>query len=205
MRIMQGGPGEMELFAFGQKSQATLNFLEDQAYQLSNTLTTAGRAFMERGKEIFERYNGAEALRMAKAALRSVTHAFQEDIIRPLKTIGSMQQAPLSMQRWIMACPEIREYYHHQRCEGYSDTYVDIEPGSRGIDHSDYRKVVSGLIQECTEGDVDWKTTIYFEGDDDDVRLTLSEKVDILSTWDLIRSMMAPGKEDPTSPSACNL
>ena len=204
MKIVQGGPGQLELFAFGQKRQSTLNFLEDQAYQLSNTLTAAGRAFMERGRDIFERYNGAEALRMAKAALRTVTHAFQPDTIRQLNNMGDMQQAPLSMQRWIMACPEVREFYHQQRCEGYADTYLDYEPTSRGIDHSDYRKVISGVIQECAEGDVDWMMKVYFE-DDDDVRLSITEKADILSTWDLIRSMMQPGKEDPTSPSACNL
>lgn len=204
MKIVQGGPATLELFAFGQKTQSTLNFLEDQAYQLSNTLTAAGRAFMERGRDIFERYNGAEALRMAKAALRTVTHAFQPDVIRQLDNIGDMQQAPLSMQRWIMACPEVREYYHQQRCEGYADTYLDYEPACRGWDHSDYRKVMSGVIQELPEGDVDWMMKVYFE-DDEDVRLSITEKADILSTWDLIRSMMQPGKEDPTSPSACNL
>lgn len=205
MRIIEGGPATLELFAFGEKTQGALNFLEDQAYQLSNTLTDTGRAFMQRGREIFERYNGAEALRAAKSAIRHVQHCFQQDIIRPLTNIGAIQQAPLSMQRWIMASPDIREFYHHQRCEGYADTYVDMEPKSIGIEHTDYRKVMSGVIQECEEGDIDWKTTIYFEGDDDDVRLSLAEKVDIMSVWSLIKTMMSPGKEDPTSPSCCNL
>jgi hypothetical protein len=205
MRIITGDPGTLELFAFGEKTQSALNFLEDQAYRLSDSLTNTGKAFMEQGREVFQRYNGSEALRAAKAAIRTVQYCFQTDIIRPLSNIGAMQQAPLSMQRWIMACPDVRELYHQQRCDGYSDTYIDMEPASIGTDHTDYRKVMSGLIQECVEGDVDWKTTIYFEGDDDDVRLSLSEKVDIVSTWDLIKSMMTPGKEDPTSPSACNL
>jgi hypothetical protein len=160
---------------------------------------------MEKGREVFERYNGAEALRAAKAAIRSVQFCFQEDVIRPLYDIGAIQQAPLSMQRWIMASPDVREFYHQQRCEGYADTYIDMEPKSIGIDHSDYRKVMSGVIQECEEGDFDWKTVIYFEGDDNDVRLSLSEKVDVLSVWSMIKSMMRPGNEDPTSPSTCNL
>lgn len=205
MRVITGGPGTLEMFAFGEKTQSALNFLEDQAYRLSDTLTNTGRAFMEKGKEIFERYNGAEALRAAKAAIRSVQYHFQSDVIRPLNDIGAMQQAPLSMQRWIMACPDVREFYHQQRCDGYVDTYVDMEPTSIGAEHSDYRKVMSGIIQECNEGDVDWKTNIYFEGDDDDVRLSLCEKTDILSVWSLIKTMMKPGNEDPTSPSACNL
>lgn len=205
MRIVQGGPGTLELFAFGEKTQAALNYLEDQTYNMSQTLTEAGRMFMERGRDIFERYNGAEALRAAKAAIRTVQHYFQADVIRPLTDIGAIQQAPLSMQRWIMADPNIREFYHAQRCEGYAETYMDMEPGSRGMDHSDYRKVISGVIQELPEGDSDWKAYISFDGDDDDVRLTLTEKTDVMSTWDLIRSMMSPGREDPTSPSACNL
>jgi len=201
MRIVQGGPGELELFAFGEKNQATLNFLEDHAYNLSNTLTSAGRAFMERGREIFERYNGAEALRMAKAAIRTVQHIFQPDSVRSLDNIGAIQQAPLTMQRWLMACPYVREFYHSQRCDGYSNTYIDMEPGSRGVDHTDYRKVMTGMLVEQEEGDADWKVTNYpFDLDDDDVRLTLTEKTDIISTWDLIRSMMQTGQEDPTSP-----
>jgi hypothetical protein len=205
VRIITGGPGTLELFAFGDKTQSALNFLEDQAYRLSDTLTNTGRAFMEKGREVFERYNGAEALRAAKAAIRSVQFHFQEDTIRPLYDIGAIQQAPLSMQRWIMASPDVREFYHQQRCDGYADTYVDMEPKSIGADHSDYRKVMYGIIQECDDGEFDWMTKIYFEGDDNDVRLSLSEKVDVMSVWSLIKSMMKPGSEDPTSPSACNL
>lgn len=195
--VIRGGSAEFGQFAFGQKSQATLNFLENQVTNLSQTLTDAGRSFMQRGAEIFERYNGAEAIRMTKAALRAAQHAFQADVIRPLRTISEMQQAPLSMQRWIMACPEIRQMYHEQRCDGYSPTYVDLHPKDIGENHRDWQIVMSGLVRQDEEGD-----TFFTEylGDENDPQLDLVEQEDILTTWDLIMAQQRAGKEDATDP-----
>lgn len=202
MVIIEGGPHEFGALAFGEVHPATLNFLESQAYNLSHALNDAGRRFMQRGQQIFEQFNGMEAIRRTKAALRSIQHAFQPDSIRYLDNIASMQQAPVAMQRWIMACPVVREHYHQNRCDGYSDTYVDMEPGSIGANHTDWQKVMNGLLlPHDVEGqEADWKCTTYFHTDEGDVRLTLTDQIDILSTWDAIKSMMGPGKEDPTSP-----
>ena len=196
--VQGGGPQDMSLFAFGQMTPATTQMLQAQNFNLGQTLTDAGRAFMERSQQIFERFNGDEAIRRAKAAIRTIQHAFQPDIIRPLRDIGALQQAPYAMQRWIMASPDVREWYHQQRCDGYSNAYVDMEPGSVGEQHRDYRMVMNGIAQEHPEAD--WVIYNYFEHEDDDVKLTLGEQVDILSAWDLVRSMLKLGKEDPTSP-----
>lgn len=202
MRIINGNAGIYNALSFGEKSQSTLNYLQNQFEFLPQMVTAAGQAFIQRSKEVFESFNSSEAIRKAKAAIRTVQHIFQSDSIRPLQTLGEMQQAPLSMQRWIMACPEVREEYIKHRCEGYSDTYADYNPGVVGPDHNDWRIVNTGIFQEEDE-DGEYKYTCYDTDNEDDPVLTLGEKGDILSTWDLIKHMMKPGKEDPTSPY-CN-
>lgn len=200
--IVAGGPEMFGTLAFGHRDQRTINYLENQFTHMSQYLTDAGNAFLDRSRAIFEQFNGAEALRMAKAAMRAVTHAFTPNTVVEIKTLPALQQATPVMQRWIMACPEVRTYYHQQRIDGYSDTYIDAEPDCAGLDHTDYRTVMSGVVQELPDqenGEGDWKISFYFEDSEDETPLLMTEKVDILSTWDLIRSMLKTGQEDPTS------
>jgi len=195
-------PNVFGALAFGMPHQGTINFLENRLHQTSEYLHETGREFMARGMEVFNKYAGAEALRFAKAAIRAVQHAFDPNSVHFLGDIGAIQQAPLSMQRWIMAMPEVRTLYHQQRCDGYSDTYVDYHPGQIGSDHYDWRRVMSGVVMETPNNpDYEWECTTYMEGEEaeDDVNLSLSEKVDILSTWDIVRNLLNSGKEDPTS------
>ncbi len=88
--------------------------------------------------------------------------------------------------------------YHEQRCDGYSESYVDRFPGQVGENHYDYRRVMHGMVQDDQEHD--WKSTFYldelFEGDRE---LNFDEQVDILNTWDVVRSYLSKGQDDPTS------
>lgn len=205
--IVRGGPDVFATMAFGTTHPSTMQFIQQQAQQLSETMSAAGQAFVDRGRELFERYHGHEAMRLAKAAMRAAQHLFQQDIIQPLMSISALQQAQPVMQRWIMACPEVRNMYNMQRCDGYSDTYIDMNPGTAGKDHYDYRKVTDGLLIEGGEDDdYDWRrVTTVTDINEDDVTLTISEKSDILTMWDLISTMMKSGKEDPTSPYCTTL
>ena len=51
-----------------------------------------------------------------------------------------------------MAQPDIRSLYHKGHCDGYSDTYVDMEPGLVGEQHYDYRRVMDGVVEETETG-----------------------------------------------------
>lgn len=204
--FIEGGVGgaSFDAVAFGIPSQANLNFLEERLTDFSNTMAGAGRDFINRGLQVFEKYGGSEAIRLAKAAVRSVQHAFDTDCIRELTTIGAVQQAGQKMQRFIMACPEVRQLYHRQQCDGYSNSYIDMEPGSIGHTHYDWRLVNTGIVEETPEDpDYEWSAVNYFDESANDVDLTLQEKMEIRSTWDFIKTKMLPGKEDPTSPY-CN-
>ncbi len=185
---------------YGENHPNVLNYLENKISRFdsfSQTLTDAGRSFMSNVKDLYENVNGSEAMRVARAAIRKAGSMFQRDEIKSIWELTALQTAPPTMQRWIMANPVVREMYHQQRCDGYSDTYVDMHPGVIGKDHYDYRRAMHGMMVDEDDG---WKVTFYLDDlVDGDRELVLSEKTDILNTWDIVSAIMKAGKEDPTS------
>jgi hypothetical protein len=204
VQVSYGDSAEFNALAFGPKHPGTLAFLENQVSSFSQTLTDAGRSFFSNARDVFEQFNGEEAMRLARAAVRKANSLFQRDQIRSIWELGELQQAPLTMQRWIMANPEVRQMYQDQRCDGYVDTYIDVHPGTIGSTHYDYRRAVNGMVMDDDEDD--WVCRFYpdelLEGDKE---LSLDEKIDIQTTWDIVAALMKAGGEDPTSPFANKL
>ncbi len=198
VQVVVGGTTEFNALVYGQKNPGTISYLEQQSFTVSPHLTAAGQAFFANQADLYEQYNGAEALRLAAAAVRKVASIFQPNSIRPLYTLGELQNAPLALQRWIMAEPTVRELYHQQRCDGYSESYVDMHPGFVGREHYDWRMVQHGLIQ--TEDEEEPMARFFFDDlVEGDRELTLDEKTDIVTTWDIVKNMVKTNQEDPTS------
>lgn len=135
---------------------------------------------------------------VTSSLLSHVGSMWKGDGIRPLTKVADMQAAPPSMRRWIMAEPTIRKAYHAQECDGYSNSYIDMEPNSIGEDHSDYRKVRHGIIHVEENEEV---CSVYHSDmfDDDYAELTIGNKVDIMTTWDMVKNEYQKGRLDPTS------
>ena len=198
VQVVVGGNTEFNALVYGHKNPGTISYLEQQSFTLSPHLTAAGQAFFANQSQLYEQFNGAEAQRLAAAAVRKVAAIFQPNSIRPLYTLADIQNAPLVMQRWIMAEPTVRDLYHQQRCDGYAESYVDMQPAFVGREHYDYRMVTHGLIQ--TENEDEPLARFFFDDlAEGDRELTLDEKTDIVSTWDIVKNMVKAGKEDPTS------
>jgi hypothetical protein len=155
-------------------------------------LNDFGRQFMLKSKETYENLQNSEALRIARAAIRQTKNLFKADTILELKTLEELQAAQPTMQRWLMSNPTIRELYLQQRCHGFKDTYHDPNPeGLRATDYN-WRRVMTGVVEETEGGD--WTTTQYLEELlPDDVELTHDQKVDILSTWDVANLFLSTG------------
>lgn len=147
---------------------------------------------------MFQTYRD-EALRNLKALGRGISNAFQTNGVNELYDIGQMQHATLVMQRWIMACPEIRTMYHENRIDGYSDSYEDRAPGFVGVDHYEYRQVTNGITMSHNDEEeytrYNWSEVPLHHDDE----LTFDEQMSILYTWDRARAALELGKEDPTS------
>ena len=91
--------------------------------------------------------------------------------------------------------------YHNQQCDGFAETYLDVEPTRIKDTHYDYQLVMDGMPQYQINMDDPYFTNHYgIDVKDNDRLLTLSEKRDILNTWAATDYFIAMQKEDPTSP-----
>lgn len=204
MQIVYGDAGTFDDLVYGTRIHpGTMNYMQqqvDNVMEMSRTLADAGKSFFADARSVFNEFNGSEAMRRARAAVRKVGSLFQRNEVVELTEIGRIQNAPQVMQRFIMAEPTVRRAFHAQRIDGYSDSYVDIHKQDIGITHPDYRKVISGVMMDDDEYDT--KTTLCFDDDGDDLDdppLAIDQKADILSTWDATRHLLELGDEDPTS------
>lgn len=198
VEVLEGGPQMFNCLAYKEKHPSTLAFVQSQFENISNTLNEAGRQFYAGLQSVFDAANSSEAMRRARLAMQKVANVFQPDIVRSVFELNEIQSSQLVMQRWIMANPVVRSMYHEQRCDGFSETFVDRFPGQIGENHYDYRRVMHGMVQDDSEHD--WKASFYldelFEGDRE---LEFDEQIAIRDTWEVVEAYLKRG-EDPTSP-----
>lgn len=198
--LVTGGFDTFEAAIFGRQHPNVVNFLQQQFEAASAPLQGAAAQFMEASKAIYERVNNSDTMRMARAAMNRVNSLWLSDEIQPLLNLAHLQNAPLTMQRWIMAEPTIRNLYVKQAADGYSDTYVNVHGKDVGEYHYDYRRVMDGIVDLDANVEEDaWESVTYVEelaeGDRD---LDLSEQRSILDTWEALRREMRENN-DPTS------
>lgn len=204
VQVVSGGVAEFNALAYQERHPSTIGFLQNQFQNARTVFTEAGERFMSGARELFERFNGDEALRRARALARKVQNTFQRNEIRAIQDLAGLQAANQVMQRWNMANPTLRTMFHEQRVDGYSDTYVDMHPGRVGDDHYDYRLVTNGMVLKVPkakgEEEEGWKATFYFEeAAEGDRHLDVSEQSDILSTWDYVEAVLKIGEDDPSN------
>ena len=202
-RFIDAGPMTFDALVYGRPHPATMDFLARQFETPTQRLTQAGQSFMAGAAEMYERISSSRAVEAMMQAARAVNAVWTGDVIRNLHTLADFQFAPLSMQRFIMAEPTIREMYLEQTIEGFSDSYVDMYPGDIGDRHYDYRRAVNGYMME-NESDApnepEWSSTTYLdELVEGDRELSLSEQVDIEFSWRSLRQHLGRREEDPTS------
>ena len=173
---------------FLNKAQAITQYIPQQYTELAETI-----------QKSVEHVNSQYFRDIADSLTTRITSMWKGDRIRPLHTAHELAAAPPMMRRWVMAEPTVRKLYHEQACDGYSDTYVDVEPNAIGMDHRDYRNVTHGIINVNEDGSE--HAVVYHSDMDDDeyVELTLANKVDILTTWTAVKRAVDEATIDPTS------
>ncbi len=196
MNVVHAGTIGFDALLYPEQNSSNMAFIQQQFQNFSTSLTDAGRQFMEGAKAIYEQINNSEAVLLARNAIRAVKGLMNPNVIQPITTYEDFQIAQPVMQRYIMANVNIRQLFFDQRCDGYSDTYVDIDPGKIGEDHYDYRRVMNGIGVETED---DFVFTYYpDELREGDRELNIHEQVDILTTWQVMNMFMQE-KKDPTN------
>lgn len=184
---------------YGRKHHRTVEYLSSDFGYLTNKLRDGARRFRELiQRDVYRPFDESRAAQILRAAARYTDKVWQPDQVRCLDSVGDFQHAPTCMISALMAEPTLRRMYHQQKVDGYSDTYVDIQPGKVGEDHYDYRRVVNGIFMEDADGGMT-ATTYYEDILDETGELDFLDQVDILQSWERMRIHLAARKEDPTS------
>jgi hypothetical protein len=195
---IEGGALAFNELAYAPRDQSTVQYLKESAMNLSQNLTDAGRQFITNTRDQWSHFFGDNALRAARAAVRTVQTMWDADVIKQLTTIAHMQHAPVVMQRYIMADPTIRKMFLAQQLDGYSDTYQNIHGNAIGPDHYDYRRLNNGLIEEREDGG--WESWTYFEDLlEGDHELRFDEQMDLKDSISNIIREIRKRRDDPTS------
>lgn len=173
------------------------DYFQSQVTSFNQALTDYGQKFVASAKQLYDKVNDSAAIALARRAISSAKGIFNTNLITRLSELTQVQNAQPGMIRWVMACPDIRELYQKQLCDGYSGIYADVQPGTIAETHDDYRKVMSGIV---VEDEHDWHVNTYFDDiQEGDRELTSFEQFDIIDTWDIARAFIKSG-EDPTNP-----
>lgn len=194
--VVYGDNSFFKSAVYGTQDFKALEFLSNQYNNISSFATNASMEFFNAAKNLYDRLSGSTAIRMARQASEVMGTLYQADEIHMLKTLVSLQLAKHTMQRWIMANPVVRQLYHDQKIDGYSNTYIDMHPNDIGESHYDYRRATNGLMVEVEDKLL---CTTYPDELMDEKELTIEEQLDIKISWDTIEKELSKGKEDPTS------
>jgi hypothetical protein len=192
MSAMRFGAADAWVSAvYGQANPNTVQFLRDQFHKVSDYATEYGKQFYEKSLKSFEFFNGSRAVEFTRSIVGKMRgNTVDETHIVAYSTMEEFNKASLLMQRWIMANPAVRKRYHEQQCDGYSETYHDLEPGVVGAHHYDYRRAVEGMVR--FEEDGGYVISNFFEElKDGDRNLVIDEKVCIVAdTWVSAESLL---------------
>ncbi|MCO6704916.1 hypothetical protein [Streptomyces sp. CHB9.2] len=194
---IEGGSLAFNELAYAPRAESTMQYLAESAQMFTQNLTDSGRAFVQMATQKWDQYFGQDAMRAARAAVRSVQTMWDADVIRLLESIAQMQHAPPVMQRYLMADPFIRARYLAQKLDGYSDTYKNIHGDAIGHDHYDYRRLMNGVVQETEEDWVAW--TFFEELLEGDRELQHDEQVILENSIGNLIRKIKEGRDDPTS------
>lgn len=200
--ITDAGVAGFDMLMFPDQDNSLARIAANQMQYISATLTDAGASLMQAATQTYNNFMNSEGMRRAKAAVRMVSSVFHPNLIYPLTDIRDVQNAQPLMQRYIMAQPDLRALYNQQLCDGYTDSYIDQEPGAVGEDHYDYRRVMQGsLIKKVdAEGQTQYYHRQYLDDlHEGDRELTMIERHDIKTvTWETVKKAMAE-RRDPSS------
>lgn len=193
---------DIDTFIYGKQHAGTLDYLKERAQAVTEWVSTGASRFATRVKEMYEEMEFGDTWAQAKAARRRFGMVDKMQDIRYLNGVTEIQQAPYRMRPYIMAHPGLRRLFHQQMCDGYSDTYVDRDPGMVGEDHLSWRNLHHGLVQEVVDeetGETDLKVSYFFDDVQPDEELTLDDVDDILSTHDWITWAIKERVFDPSN------
>jgi len=198
-RIMTGDAAVFSAALYGAPQTSVVNNVREHLYAVGARLGEMGQSIVQYAEEKIDEAVNSDAYRLANAALRRVASLWDVNEIRALQEYYQVQNAQPVMIPYVMAEPTIRKLYQQGLCEAYGNEYHDPYKNDIGENHIDWRRVMNGIATIGGENDsFDWEATTYSDSNDEAVPLEFDQQLDILTTWETVRSAIAQGI-DPTS------
>lgn len=189
--IRNSSPELFNAMILPEMRESTRSWLEQQSTRSFEGLSEVGKKFAEMGSAAYRRLTDVSIGRQARSVVRSLAGVLGGDRIQPIESYTGLQMARPVMQQYIMAEPSYRKLYHEQRCNGYSDSYVDLEPGRVGEAHSVYRRVMDTVLVDTPTG---WEVTMYpDELQEWEQALQPDRQKVILDAWSLVKRAIGEG------------
>lgn len=203
--VINGTRESAMAITYGLPHHDTIKYLNEKMNQVASSLgqvPDAVKGMFQSLRTSFNQFFSDEAVERARKELSVQSLDINPAAIAALVELELLQKASISMQRWVMAEPTVRNMFHQQRLHGYNETYFDTDPGCVGDRHYDYRRAIDGLV---IEEDDDFVCNIYADDlREGDSHLNIQEQVRIQVTWESLRNHLAQKKkelEDPTNPN----
>mgnify|MGYP001626189315 CR=1 FL=1 len=197
-QVITGNDIELDGLLYPTQHVNTMQFIQSNLSQIPSTIIGAAQNLFQEAAQKYKQLQSSATMMRVMNALKLAKNTKQENIIYEINNIEDSQLATVTMQRWLMACPEVRTLYHEQRCNGYSDTYVDVEPEKVGEDHYDWRQVMTGVVRYDSD---DIVSKFYMEElKPGDRELNPYEKIAIVNSWEVMKIAVSQMLEDPTDP-----
>lgn len=174
----------LDYVLYGNKSNIVGNYIMNQINSLPNVFNEFGQRIynnlMTTYSFITDKLTQYGILNQLNKAGVAVIDNYTEELL----TFQALQNANLTMQRWVMAHPLVRQDFLNQNIDGYSETYKNVFGKEVGEKDYNYRLLMDGVIQDQDDS---WVIKHYeqdfMEGDRE---LDHYDKVKILNTWDAI-------------------
>jgi len=194
IRVINGGEQAFNAMIYQPPDQSILNHINSSMARVGEIVGTAGTAFMDTTKSLYEKFNNSAVLNAAKLMVYSLGGHMSQDQIFPLN-YDNMHTANNIMQHYIMSDLTINKMYNDNMCYGFQNTYYDLEQGVVGKDREHYKAVMDGVLEIDEDGYC--FTNTYSSSDA--IELSHFDKYAILDTWAEAKRMLVKGI-DPTSP-----
>lgn len=199
--VITGDSAVVDALLFGMPTQSATAFVQREFDRFaSSAIGEFGQQLVSQARTLYDRFTNSTVVNMMQAALNQTRAISMADTIYRFNRLEDFQIAQPMMQTFIMANPMIRGMYHEQRCDGYSDSYVDEHPGKIGENHVHWQIVNNGHVKENADGEMSWTNYSGAFGEEGGTILHPVQAHSVLATWRGLEKLIADGEFDPTSP-----
>ena len=189
----------LPMVLYGDKSQVVGNYIMQQLGQMPQVFNEFSQRVYDSLLTSYNFINDKLTQYGIRNEIQNSGLQIVDNYYEDLMSFQRLQEANLTMQRWIMAHPQVRQMYVDQNLDGYSSTYKNISGKETGEEEYNYRMVMDGVVQPTEDG---WVVKHFIQdlmvGDRE---LTHFEKSKILTTWECIDHVLSSGDWDFTCKS----